>query len=142
MFMGILAVLLAAQSAPEAGRTPCRPDTNLVGTWRIVQSRGEKRPDDHPVHKHVTPTHYTVIQWDPAASNTAFRAHGGTYVLGDGTYIDTVLYGFGEAYQKVAGQPFRVQGRCWIRGDEWHIDGEAPGFPPISEIWVRVAPSR
>jgi hypothetical protein len=139
MFMSILALFTAMQLAPEAERTPCRSDTNLVGTWRVVQSRGQSWPDDRPVHKHFTPTHFIVIEWDPAAANTLSRAHGGTYEVGDdGTYVEAVVYGFGETYAKVAGRPFRMQGRCWVRGDEWHIEGEAPGFPPVDFTWVRV----
>lgn len=140
MFMSILALLATMQAAPEPQRTPCRTDTNLVGTWRVVQSRGQQWPDNHPVHKHVTPTHFTVIQWDPAAASTASRAHGGTHALGDGTYTETVLYGFGEAYRKVAGQPFRVEARCWMSGDEWHLEADMPGFGPLRETWVRVSP--
>jgi hypothetical protein len=142
MFMSILALLATMQAAPEAQRTPCRSDTNLVGTWRVVEARGQRWPDDHPVHKHVTPTHYVVIEWDQAASNTASRAHGGSYVVGAGTHTSTVLYGFGEAYGKVAGKPFRIEARCWTSGDEWHLEGEVPGFGALRERWVRVSPSR
>jgi hypothetical protein len=138
MFMSILALLATMQAAPEAQRTPCRSDTNLVGTWRVVESRGQQWPDDHPVHKHVTPTHFTVVRWDPAKASTVFGAHGGTHVLGDGTYTETVLYGFGAGFEKVT-LPFRVQARCWLSGSEWHIEAEMPGFDPLRERWVRVS---
>jgi hypothetical protein len=139
MFISILAVLLTLQVPAEGRRVPCQRDTNLLGTWRVISARGEPRPATYPVHKHVTPTHFTVIQWDPAAANTVSRAHGGTYVLGDGTYTETVLYGFGESYQKVAGQEFRVQARCWTSGDQWHVEADIPGLPALRETWVRVS---
>lgn len=141
MLMSILVLLVTIQTAPASERTPCRSDTNLVGTWRVVQARGQQRPDDHPVHKHVTPTHFTVIEWDPAKASTASRAHGGTQAVGDGTYTETVLYGFGENYQKVT-VPFRVQARCWTSGNEWYLEADMPGIGSLRETWVRISPSR
>lgn len=139
MFMSMLALLAAMQASPEA-RTPCRSDTNLVGTWRVVQSRGQQWPDDHPVHKHVTPTHFTVIHWDPSDAGNAHRAHGGTYTLSEGRYNENVQYGFGEGYRKVAeaGKVFRAEFTCWTSGDEWHLEGDVPGVGSLREIWVRV----
>ncbi len=142
MVVGILALLLIVQATPAKLGTPCRRDTNLVGTWRVIESTGEPRSADHPVHKHVTPTHFTVIQWDPSATSTATRAHGGTYELDEATYTETVLYGFGEAYREVAGQTFRMQARCWTSGDEWHIEANLPGRPALRETWLRVSPPR
>jgi hypothetical protein len=72
-------LLLTVQAAPQAQRTPCRADTNLVGTWRVVEFAGEQRPESYAAHKHVTPTHFAVIHWDPAAASTASLVHSGTY---------------------------------------------------------------
>ena len=134
----ILLLCGASSDAQNQAGKPCSV-ADLVGTWRVSSVNGASRPADHPLHKHVTRTHFAIIGWNPKDNNTVTRAHGGTYSVANGKYTEVIVYGFGAAYEALRAAGGRVEFSCRIDRDQWQIDGNIPGTElHFFETWVRV----
>ena len=139
MFVLLLAL---AQISPGTRSEPCTPQT-LVGTWRVVEVDGQSRPDDYPVHKHVTLTHFAVIEWNPGDNDHTVRVHAGPYTASGDKYHESIVYGSGPRYDQLPADRRRagLNWSCSRTGDDWWIEGAYEG-QTRRETWRRVAPSR
>lgn len=137
--MHALLLLLALTQAAPAPQTGGCTTENLVGTWRIVEADGQPRPDDYPVHKHVTPTHFVVIEWDTSPDRRAVRTHAGPHTVANGRYRESIVYGFGARYDQLspAVRQAGVEWACSRSGDDWRIEGTILGTAR-RETWRRV----
>ena len=144
MTAAALMVLLAVAQQAPAGTAekavpgpPCSGPA-LVGTWRIIESDGKPlAADGRTVYKHVTPTHYFVLNVD--ASGLASYGHGGPYTASADTYTESITQGVGSSFEALRG--LKGQFQCRISGDRWHIVGSVPGVPGeghVDETWQRV----
>jgi hypothetical protein len=139
-----LIVLFALAQQPPAATAekavsgqPCSMRA-LVGTWQIIESDGKPfASDGRTVYKHVTPTHYFVLNVD--ASGLASYGHGGPYTASADTYAESITQGFGSSFEALRG--LKGQFRCSVSGDRWHVVGSVPGVPGeghVDETWQRV----
>jgi len=139
-----LIVLFALTPQPSGARAekplsgqPCTGSA-LVGTWQIVESDGKPfASDGGTVYKHVTPTHFFVLNVD--SSGVASYGQGGPYAVSGDTYTESITQGFGSAFKALRG--LKGQFQCRVAGDRWHIVGSVPGVPGedhVDETWQRV----
>jgi hypothetical protein len=136
------AVLLAVIHQPLAAQKPLSgqpcSERELVGTWQLIESKGEPvKSDGGTAYKHVTPTHFIVLNVD--STGLAAYAHGGPYTLSDGKYVESIRQGVGPTFKALRG--LRGEFQCRMEGDRWHIVGSvtgAAGEGDIDETWKRV----
>ncbi len=137
----VVIVLLAVIQQPAA-QTPLSGTAcsgrELVGTWQLVESQGQAvKSDGRTAYKHVTPTHFFVLNVD--STGLAEYAHGGPYTLSAGTYVESIRQGVGRPFEALRGLKGEFQ--CSTDGDRWHIVGKvsgAAGEGNIDETWRRV----
>jgi hypothetical protein len=135
-------VLLAAIQQPSAAQKPLSGNPcsgrDLVGTWQLIESQGQPvKPDGRTAYKHVTPTHFIVLNVD--STGLAEYAHGGPYTLSAGTYVEHIRQGVGPTFRALRGLKGEFQ--CSTEGDRWHHVGKvtgAAGEGDIDETWRRV----
>jgi hypothetical protein len=135
-------MLLAAIQQPSAAQKPLSGNPcsgrELVGTWQLIESQGQPvKSDGRTAYKHVTPTHFFVLNVDSAG--LAEYAHGGPYTLSGGTYVESIKQGVGPTFEALRGLKGEFQ--CSMDGDRWHIVGKvagAAGEGNIDETWRRV----
>jgi len=135
-------VLLAAIQQPSAASKPLsgKPCSGreLVGTWQLIESQGQPiKSDGRTAYKHVTPTHFIVLNVD--STGRAEYAHGGPYTLSDGIYVESIRQGVGPTFEALRGLKGEFQ--CRMEGDRWHIVGKVTGEAGggnIDETWRRV----
>jgi hypothetical protein len=134
----IIALLLCNSFSGAQSQTgkPCSA-VDLVGTWRVISVNGQTWPAQSPVHKHLTQTHFVLVEWNPKKNNAVTRVHAGPYTVKNGKYTEEIAYGLGASYEQLRASSDRVELGCRIEGDQWHINGYISGNP-LSEIWVRV----
>jgi hypothetical protein len=102
----------------------------LIGTWQFMGVV----PGVTRTLKHVTPTHvFTVRLTD---KDVVESGQGGPYTLANGTYTESIVYGFGPRFE--AGRGANNQFQCSLDGDVWHIAGKTFGRP-LNEQWKRVS---
>jgi len=139
LLVGLVMFALQSPGAPKANSAearklpgePCRNVAQLVGTWRLVDSNGEK--PDSTVLKHITPTHFAVFSADPTGLVT--YSHSGPITLSGGNYIESVKYGSGEPFERVLrGKTFTF--KCTIADGRWYTAGEIAGEKG-EETWVK-----
>jgi hypothetical protein len=126
---------LAAQK-PLSGQ-PCS-GRELVGTWQLIEAQGQAfESEGRTAYKHVTPTHFIVLNVD--STGLAAYAHGGPYTVSAGTYVESIRQGVGPTFAALRGLKGEFQ--CRTEGDRWHIVGKvsgAAGGGEIDETWRRV----
>jgi hypothetical protein len=146
MSAAIVIVLLAVIQQPSTAQKPLSGKTcsgrELVGTWQLIESQGQAvRSDGRTAYKHVTPTHFIVLNVD--STGLAEYAHGGPYILSAGTYLESIRQGVGRTFEALRGLKGEFQ--CSMEGDRWHIVGKvtgAAGEGNIDETWRRVTESK
>src|SRR5262249_57023073 len=101
---------LATASLCAPGRTDEQATkARILGTWRLVSykygDQGDLRPAPASLTtlKHITPTHFEWVRYDPNTKK-AQSAAGGRYTLAGSQYTETVEYGFGRAYEVIKDQ--------------------------------------
>jgi hypothetical protein len=137
----MIVVLAVIQQPPAAQKPlsgkPCA-GSELVGTWQLIESQGQAvRADGRTAYKHVTPTHFIVLNVD--SRGLAEYAHGGPYTLSGGTYVESIRQGVGPTFEALRGLKGEFQ--CRTEGDRWRIVGKvagAAGEGNIDETWRRV----
>lgn len=137
--MMLVLFLALAQVSQVAQEQACIPQ-NLVGTWRVVEVDGQPRPATYPVHKHMTLTHFALIEWDPAHDNRAVRVFAGPYAVKGDAYHESIVYGSGARYEQAPAARREAGVRyssCTTSGDTWIIRGEIDGQSK-AETWRRV----
>jgi hypothetical protein len=95
------------------------------------------KSDGGTAYKHVTPTHFIVLNVD--STGLAAYAHGGPYKVSAGTYTEFIRQGVGPTFAALRGLTGEFQ--CRTEGDRWHIVGKvsgAAGGGDIDETWSRV----
>jgi hypothetical protein len=143
MTAAVMAVLLAViQQQPSAAQKPLSGQPcsgrELVGTWQLIEAQGQAfKSDGQTAYKHVTPTHFIVLNVD--STGLAAYAHGGPYTVSAGTYIESIRQGVGPTFAALRGLKGEFQ--CRTEGDRWHIVGKvvgAAGGGDLDETWRRV----
>ena len=77
--MIVLLALIQQQTPPQKPLSgqPCS-GRELVGTWQLIEAQGQAlKSDGGTAYKHVTPTHFIVLNVD--STGLAAYAHGGPY---------------------------------------------------------------
>ena len=143
MTAAVMLVLLAGmqQPPPAAQKTlpgqPCS-GRELVGTWQLIEAQGQPfKSEGQTAYKHVTPTHFIVLNVD--STGLAAYAHGGPYTVSAGRYIESIRQGVGPTFTALRGLKGEFQ--CRMEGDRWHIVGKvvgAAGGGDLDETWRRV----
>jgi hypothetical protein len=127
----------AEQSAPNTEGGPAR----LVGTWRLVSFKygDAKDNSDQPAKvirlKHVTPTHFSWVNYD-AETKTILRAGGGRYMLKGDKYTEHLEYGLGDDIQPLIGKAQEFTAK--VENDVWRHSGQLSSGTRIEEAWARV----
>jgi hypothetical protein len=142
MTAAVMIVLLAVIQQPSAAQKPLSGQPcaarELVGTWQLIESHGQAvSSDGRTAYKHVTPTHFIVLNVD--STGRAEYAHGGPYTLSAGTYVESIRQGVGRTFEALRGLKGEFQ--CRTEADRWHIVGRvtgAAGEGDIDETWRRV----
>ena len=142
MTAAVLIVLLAVIQQPSSAQKPPsgKPCSGreLVGTWQLIESQGQAvKSDGRTAYKHVTPTHFIVLNVD--STGLAAYAHGGPYTVSAGAYTEFIRQGVGPTFTALRGLKGEFQ--CRTEGDRWHIVGKvvgAAGGGDIDETWRRV----
>jgi hypothetical protein len=138
-----LAVILALM-APAAAvgadepKKGTRPDSKLVGTWKVISAtyggREVQREEGFTTLKHVTPTHFMWAMY--GKDGKVIAALGGTYTLKGDEYVETPEYGVGAVLDQLKGKP---QAFKWkVEGDKWYHTGKLSSGLTIEEVWERV----
>jgi hypothetical protein len=137
--MIVLLALMPQQTSPQKPLSgqPCS-GRELVGTWQLIEAQGQAvKSDGGTAYKHVTPTHFIVLNVD--STGLAAYAHGGPYTVSAGTYTELIRQGVGPTFTALRGLKGEFQ--CRTEGDRWHIVGKvsgAAGGGDIDETWRRV----
>ncbi len=143
MTAAAMIVLLAViQQQPSAAEKPLSGQPcsgrELVGTWKLIEAQGQAfESEGRTVYKHVTPTHFIVLNVD--STGLAAYAHGGPYTLSADTYTESIRQGVGPTFAALRGLKGEFQ--CRTEGDRWHIVGKvvgAAGGGHVDETWRRV----
>ena len=138
----IIVLLTLIQDQPSAGQKPLSGQPcsggELVGTWQLIEAQGQPfESEGRTAYKHVTPTHFIVLNVD--STGLAAYAHGGPYTVSAGTYVESIRQGVGPTFAALRG--LKGQFQCRTEGDRWHIVGKvsgAAGGGDIEETWRRV----
>ena len=139
VIVAMLAVIAQSTTPAKLPGTSCAAAT-LVGTWKVVDAKenGQAIPtgeNNAAIYKLLTPTHYMVFQVAPESKAMAW-AHGGTYTVSNGTYTESIDYGYGAPFQQLKGQSAVL--KCTPEGDDTgHVAGTVVGVA-IVEKWMRV----
>ena len=118
--------------APPAGQVaakPGPPNANpLVGTWQRKSLNGT-------THKHVTPTHVTIVYFDP--TGRVILTHGGQYTLKGDTIRESIDYGFGSGWDSLKAKT--VTHTFTLQDKKWACKGFGGGT--AVEVWELVEPA-
>ncbi len=141
--------LLLAAPAPSTPALSKAAQGKIEGTWRMVSFKyggmvsfrygGEgallKVGADRVMLKHITPGHFTWVDYN-AKTKQVSRMAGGTFTLKSDGYQETVEYGSGPDIQALLGkgQVFNDQ----ITATRWHHQGHLSTGLKIEENWERV----
>ena len=135
---------LTSKSTPKTSEVWTRIDDgkgSLSGAWRFGArvnddgTAGERRPMDSPrqTMKILSGNHF---QW--AAFNHQTKEFsgtgGGTYVLKDGKYTETIRF-FSRDNAR-AGMSLTFD--CRVDGTDWYHKGKGMTGNPVSEVWEKV----
>jgi hypothetical protein len=129
-----------AATPQEIERDETKLRDQLVGTWKIVAASFDGKPSE--LHqssitlKLITPTHMIWIGYQPE-DRRIFRSAGGSWVIQDGRYVETMRYGLDEKFRESTfGKSFAFD--CRFDGNRWIQSGTMPGGVFLEEIWERV----
>jgi len=154
----LMAVVLFFQTGcntKKAEESSEEEETSLIGTWELVKtleighedSTSRRNTEEKYYLKHITPTHFTWIEYD-RQDDELLGAGGGTYTLVGNTYTEDIQFyyppGSNELGQAI---PFKVE----FEDGLWHHTGYAKimEFDPetgnvivvdsaiIDELWNR-----
>jgi len=137
-------------STQKIGAEEKKPETDpkilcekLVGSWRIVSASFDGKPSELHAKsitiKHVTPVHIIWIGYQPE-DRRIFRSSGGSWIIRDGRYVETMRYGIGDKFKEDSfGKSFGFD--CRFEDDKWIQSGKMPNGVFLEEIWQRVRES-
>lgn len=129
---------LRAQDPKDTGK----PDTRLVGTWKMVSAKFGGQESDLPkestTYKHITPTQFVWVSVDPQTKQIT-RAAGGSYTLKGDSYEETPVYGLSPDFDTVRDKTHTF--KCKIEGNRWFHRGKLANGLTIEEVWEREAPN-
>jgi hypothetical protein len=134
-------MLLQASPARISADEPGQKDGlkgQLVGTWKQVSARYDGRefrfPEGVRTIKHVTPTQFMWVSYDPEGKVT--RCAGGSYTLAGEDYEELPEYGMSGDFDVIRGK--KQSFKCKIVDGKWHHDGKLSNGLTIEEVWERV----
>lgn len=143
-------------SSPEKEQEEQQASTDsvsLTGSWKLTSyfdnedSTWKEYPDHIIYEKHITPTHFTWVQFDTEA-NQLLGAGGGTYTASNGSYTENIQFFFPPGSNELGQSiPFTVG----MEDGKWHHKGYSKimEFDPekgemvavdsskIEEYWVK-----
>jgi hypothetical protein len=109
-----------------------------IGTWKLVSAKDGDQDLDlaklGTTLKHVTPTGFVWLSFDPE-TKVVSRTAGGTYILNGDQYEETPQYGFGSDFNGIREKPQSFSLK--IEGDRWHHVGALSSGQKIDEVWER-----
>jgi hypothetical protein len=134
-------LLLASPFALMAQQEPKQSAGSHLGTWRLTSYKygtGQESfttvPQTERRLKLITDTHFTWVQFDPAARTSQGMA-GGTYTLVGDAYTESIDFADpGMASYLGAKHTFKIR----IEGDQFFLSGSLADGLEIEEVWQRV----
>ena len=129
IMVGLLSALLISCESEKTSETTIIPDLELLqGSWTLVQtleighedSTNRRNTQDKIYIKHLTPTHFTWVEFDKVERRLVGTG-GGTYTLQEGAYTENIDFfyppGSSELGQAI---PFTAT----IENGKWHHRGQ------------------
>src|SRR5215813_10703551 len=136
--VAVAAFTSGRSTADESKKTEAKTENKLVGTWKQVKARFRgndvKIPEGTTQLKHITPTHFTFVDYDK--DGKFIDAFGGPYTLNGEKYEETIEYGVGGVFNMLKGK--RQSFECKVEGDKWYHNGTLSNGLTIEEVWERV----
>ena len=127
-------------TAGDSKKAEARTENKLVGTWKQVKAKfggkEAKFPEGNTQLKHITPTHFTFVDYDK--DGKFIDAFGGPYTLNGEKYEETIEYGVGGVFNMLKGKPQSFE--CKVEGAKWYHNGTLSNGLTIEEVWERVGP--
>jgi hypothetical protein len=137
VLLGILG-LATGMARPAERDNKDVDEYKLIGTWKLVTAKydGQDVVLDQlgTTLKHVTPTSFVWLSYDPE-TNLVSRMAGGTYTLKGDQYIETPQYGVGADFNVIRDKPQSFSFK--IDGEKWHHSGALSSGVKIEEVWER-----
>jgi hypothetical protein len=138
--VAVAAFTSGRSTADVSKKAEARTESKLVGTWKQVKAkfRGSevKIPEGTTQLKHITPTHFTFVDFDK--DGKFIDAFGGRYTLNGEKYEETLEYGVGDVFKILKGKTQSFE--CKVDGAKWYHNGTLSNGLTIEEVWERVEP--
>jgi hypothetical protein len=138
LVLGTLGLAYGMLRAAEPAGDKDATEDRLIGTWKLVSAKYGDEEVEGPklgtTLKHITPTSFVWLSYDPG-TKVVSRTAGGTYTVKGDQYEETPRYGFGGDFDTIRDKPQSFSLK--IEGDKWHHTGTLSNGLKIEEVWER-----
>jgi hypothetical protein len=132
--------LVFPRGTPRAGEQGASDvsEEKIIGTWKLISAKYDDEEVELPelgtTLKHITPTGFVWLSYDPE-TKVVSRTAGGTYTLKGDQFEETPQYGLGGDFDTIRDKPqaFTIK----IEGDRWRHSGVLSNGLKIEEVWER-----